>query len=271
MSAADGGDDEVVLSATVDHVLVVTINRPDARNAVNLDVARGLGAALHRADLDPDVRAVVVTGAGEQAFCAGADLKALARDEPVEAGPQPDDNSWGFAGYVRHHIGKPTIAAVNGVALGGGTEIVIASDLAVAADTAIFGLPEVRWGLIAGGGGAFRLPRLVPRKFAMELLLTGEAIDAREALRIGLVNRVVDAERVLEVALTMAARIAANAPLAVRASKTVASAVEGGVATEETHLWRMSDQADQIMRTSQDAAEGTAAFAERRQPTWQGK
>ena len=270
MSTAETGDQEVVLAAVVDHVLVVTINRPDARNAVNLDVARGLGAALHRADLDPDVRAVVLTGAGEQAFCAGADLKALARGEPVETGPRPDDHSWGFAGYVRHHIGKPTIAAVNGVALGGGTELVIASDLAVAADTATFGLPEVRWGLIAGGGGAFRLPRLVPRKFAMELLLTGESIDAHEALRIGLVNRVVGADRVLEAALAMAARIAANAPLAVQASKTVATAVEGGIATEETKLWRMSDQADQVMRASKDAAEGTAAFAQRRPPTWQG-
>src|SRR5215211_7050709 len=210
-----------VLTERHGHVLVATINRPEARNAVNLAVTIGLGDTLEEAERDRDVWAVVVTGAGDKAFCAGADLKAVARGENLVINEQPRA-SWGFAGYVSHHISKPTIAAVNGFALGGGTEITLASDLAVAADTASFGLPEVKRGIYAGAGGAFRLPQQLPKKVAMEMILTGEPITAQRALELRLVNRVVPRDDVLDAALELAERICANAPLAVQASKRIA-------------------------------------------------
>src|SRR5262249_47582231 len=151
----------VVLTRQEGRVLVVTLNRPRVRNAVNLAVSLALGDALERAEADRDIWAVVVTGAGDKAFCAGADLKAVARGETIMPA-DPRRAAWGFAGYVSHHISKPTIAAVNGFALGGGTEICLASDLVVAARTASFGLPEVRRGLYAGAGGVFRLPAQIP-------------------------------------------------------------------------------------------------------------
>src|SRR5690242_11621417 len=192
--------DDAVLVERRGRVLLATINRPDARNAVNRTVWEGLGQALEQADSDREIWAFVLTGAGDKAFCAGADLKAVSRGESI----QPDDPvaaSWGFAGYVRHHISKPTIAAVNGFALGGGTEISLASDLVVAADTATFGLPEVKRGIYAGAGGVFRLPAQIPRKIAMEMILTGEPISAHRAQELGLVNRVVPQGQVVEAAI----------------------------------------------------------------------
>jgi crotonobetainyl-CoA hydratase len=269
--AGANADAPAVRTELVGHVLLVTIDRPEARNAVNLAVASGLGAALEYAEREISVRSVVLTGAGDRAFCAGADLKAIARGEPVEAGPtEGQAATWGFAGYVRHHISKPTIAAVNGVALGGGTELVLASDLAVAAASARFGLPEVTHGLIAGGGGLLRLPRTVSHKAAMELILTGDVIDAEAALDLGLINRIVPDHEVLNAAMALAGRIAGNAPLAVQASKRVAYAMVDGAPVDEAALWHMSDQADVAMRASQDAAEGAAAFIERRAPIWKG-
>jgi crotonobetainyl-CoA hydratase len=250
--------------------LLVTIDRPEVRNAVDSNVARGLAAALELADSDSEVRVMVLTGAGNQAFCAGADLRAVARGDSLNAGVEAGEAAWGFAGYVNHPIRKPTIAAVNGAALGGGTELVLASDLAIASETATFGLPEVTRGLMAGGGGAFRLPRTIPRKLALELLLTGDRIDAPAALRLGLINRVVPADRVLDEALRLAQVIAANAPLAVQASKQVATGVSDGVLLEEGMLWSLSDEADAAVRLSKDAAEGAAAFLEKRAPVWSG-
>src|SRR6202034_1150593 len=153
------------------------------------------------ADRDQEIRAVILTGAGEKAFCAGADLKALARGEPLI---DPELAGWGFAGYVRHAISKPTIAAVNGLALGGGTEIVLATDLVVAAERARFGLPEVTRGLVAAAGGVIRLPAQLPRKIAMHMILTGEPVDAAVAARWGLVSAVVPDSTVLEEALGLA-------------------------------------------------------------------
>ena len=250
------------------HIMVITFNRPEARNAVNLEFATIVGDALHEADHDPQVRAVVVTGAGDKAFCAGADLKALVRGEGLIPAGRED---WGFAGYVSHHIGKPTIAAVNGFALGGGTEIALASDLVVAADTAQFGLPEVKRGIIAAAGGAFRLAAQLPPKVAMELLLTGEPVDAATAQRLGLVNRVVPQDQVLDEALALAARISANAPLAVQASKRIARGIaEGRIASEEA-AWRISNAETRALMASEDAKEGPRAFAEKRAPVWQAR
>ena len=156
---------------------VITLNRPAARNAVNLAVALGVGDVLEQAEHDRDIWAVVLTGAGNQAFCAGADLKSVARGESLSPA-DPVRAAWGFAGYVSHHVSKPTIAAVNGFALGGGTELALASDLVVAAESASFGLPEVKRGILAGAGGVFRLPAQIPKKVAMEMILTGEPIGA---------------------------------------------------------------------------------------------
>ena len=170
------------------NVLVITINRPEARNAINAAVSIAVGDALQQAQEDPDVRVVVITGAGDKSFCAGVDLKALARGENVM---HPEHPKWGFAGYVRHFIDKPTIAAVNGVALGGGTELALASDLVVAGEGAKFGLPEVKRGLIAAAGGVFRLVEQLPRKVALELMFTGEPMSSADALKWGLINQVV--------------------------------------------------------------------------------
>jgi len=167
-----------VLVERRDDVLVITINRPEARNCVNGAVSIGVGDALEEAQQDADVRAVVITGAGDKSFCAGADLKAISRRENLY---HPDHGEWGFAGYVHHFIDKPTIAAVNGTALGGGTELALASDLVVAEERAQFGLPEVKVGLLAGAGGVFRIAQQLPRKVGMQMLLTGEPISAAEA------------------------------------------------------------------------------------------
>ena len=268
--AADSTEQPAVLTDRHDHVLVVTINRPDARNAINRAVTIGLGDALDEAEHDRDVWAVIVTGAGDKAFCAGADLKAVARGENI----MPTDErraSWGFAGYVSHHISKPTIAAVNGFALGGGTEITLASDLAVAADTASFGLPEVKRGIYAGAGGAFRLPQQLPKKIAMEIVLTGEPITAQRAHELGLVNRVVPREDLLDAALELAGRITVNAPLAVQASKRIANGIVDGRIAVDTDLWALNHSEGQALMASRDAAEGPRAFAEKRQPHWEAR
>jgi crotonobetainyl-CoA hydratase len=252
------------------NVLILTINRPESRNAVNLAVTIALGDALEEAEHDSDVRVVIVTGAGDKSFCAGADLKALARGESLKA-DDPERSAWGFAGYVNHPIGKPTIAAVNGFALGGGTEIALASDLVVAADTASFGLPEVKRGIIAGAGGLFRLPRQIPPKIAMEMILTGEPLSADQALQWGLVNKVVPQSQLFGAALELAGLICANAPLAVQASKRVACGISGGAFEEEEESWRLNEIEVTRIMNSEDAREGPRAFAERRRPKWSAR
>ncbi|MEV8563318.1 crotonase/enoyl-CoA hydratase family protein [Streptomyces sp. NPDC051917] len=250
------------------HVLVITLNRPHAMNAVNADVSAVVGEALVRAEEDLEVRAVVLTGAGTRAFSAGADLKAVSRGEQVTDIRHPE---WGFAGYVRHPISKPTIAAVNGYALAGGMELVLASDLALAAESATFGLPEVARGLLAGAGGVFRLPEQIPTKIAMELIFTGEAIDAPCALSLGLVNRVVPDGTVLDAALELAEKISRNAPLAVQASKRVATGQTDGTVPAESDAWLRNAQEVALVKASQDFKEGTSAFVEKRQPQWRAR
>lgn len=250
------------------HVLVVTLNRPRAMNAITAEVSAIVGAALVRADEDPEIRAVVLTGAGARAFCAGADLKALARGEQVT---DPGHPEWGVAGYVRHPISKPTIAAVNGLALAGGLELVLASDLAVAVESATFGLPEVTRGLFAAAGGVFRLPEQIPRKIAMELTFTGEPIDAPRALSLGLVNRVVPDGTALDAAMALAEKIAGSAPLAVQASKRVATGLTDGTLPAEADAWLHSDQEIARVKASEDFQEGTSAFVEKRPPWWRAR
>jgi len=250
------------------NVMVITMNRPEARNAINGAVSIGVGDALEQAQHDPEVRAVVITGAGDKSFCAGADLKAIARRENIY---HPEHGEWGFAGYVRHYIDKPTIAAVNGTALGGGTEIALASDLAVAAHSATFGLPEVKRGLIAAAGGVFRIVDQLPRKLALELLMTGEPLPATDACRWGLINQVVDDGQVLEAALALAARVTVNAPLSVQASKRIAYGVDEGVITGDEPGWERTMREMRSLMRSEDAKEGPRAFAEKREPVWQAR
>ncbi len=258
-----------VLAERRGNVLIVTINRPEARNAVNQAVSTGLGDALQQAQDDPEIWAVVVTGAGDKSFCAGADLKAISRGENIF---HPDHPEWGFAGYVQHFIDKPVIAAVNGTALGGGTELALASDLVVAQSTAQFGLPEVKRGLIAAAGGVFRIVDQLPRKVAMRLLLTGEPIGAEEAARWGLINEVVaDGTSVLDAAVALAEAITVNAPLAVQASKRVAVGADEGAITAEADAWKRSNRAMRAVFSSEDAREGPMAFAQKRAPVWKAR
>ena len=258
-----------VLAERRGNTMVITINRPEARNAVNQAVSTGLGDALQQAQDAPEVWAVVITGAGDKSFCAGADLKAISRGENIF---HPGHPEWGFAGYVQHFIDKPVIAAVNGTALGGGTELALASDLVVAAHSAQFGLPEVKRGLIAAAGGVFRIVDQLPRKVAMQLLLTGEPISAGEAARWGLINEVVaEGDSVLDAAMALADRITGNAPLAVQASKRVAVGVDEGVVTAEADAWKRSNRAMRAVFSSEDAREGPLAFAQKRAPVWKAR
>jgi crotonobetainyl-CoA hydratase len=250
------------------NVALITINRPDARNAVNGAVSTAVGNALAEAQQDPEVWAVVLTGAGDKSFCAGADLKAISRGENLFHDTHPE---WGFAGYVHHFIDKPTIAAVNGTALGGGSELALASDLVVAGQTASFGLPEVKRGLIAGAGGVFRIVEQLPRKVALELVFTGEPITAEEALRWGLINQVVPDGTVVEAALALAERITVNAPLSVQASKRLAYGADDGVIAAEEPKWERTSREFTGLLKSEDAQEGPLAFAQKRQPVWKAR
>lgn len=255
-----------------DGVGIITLCRPEALNAVNAELSTAVGESLEAAASDPDVRTVVVTGIG-RAFCAGADLKALATGTPVHAHGHPE---WGFAGIVRHWIDKPVIAAVNGFAMGGGAEIVLACDLVIAAEAATFGLPEVRRGLLAAAGGLVRLQRQLPLKRALELALTGEGVDAATAAEWGLVNKVVPTEEVLDEALELANRIAANAPLSVQHTKRVLHRTAVG-ASDWNPDWAMEDpwvvneEAARAVFGSEDALEGPRAFTEKREPRWVGR
>ena len=250
-----------------DHVATITLNRPDAMNAVNAELATGLGEALARANQDSAVRVVVLTGSG-RAFCAGADLKAISRGEDIGATGHPE---WGFAGFVQHWSDKPVIAAVNGFAMGGGTELALACDLVVAAQSATFGLPGVRRALIAAAGGLLRIQHQIAPKRAMELSLTGEPIDAATALQWGLINRVTDDP--LAEAIRLAELIAANAPLAVRQTKrllhqTRTAASDWDPAWEGQDPWAVNTEESMKVFTHADAMEGPMAFAQKREPRW---
>ena len=244
-------------------VATITLNRPQARNAVNPELAAAMSDVMDGFEADPEVWVAVLTGAGGT-FSAGADLKAIAagRMAKLSAG------KGGFAGFVRYPRTKPVIAAVQGFALAGGSELVLSCDVVVAARDAAFGLPEVTRGIIASAGGVFRLPRAIPPARARELILTGERLGAEEAHRLGLVNRVVEAGDVLPTARAIAARICANAPLAVRESLAIARAAHE---LSEEEGWRLSAEASARVAQSEDAKEGPRAFAEKREPRWTGR
>jgi len=262
--------DTTILTERQGHILIVTINRPEARNAVNAAVHVGIGTALEEAESDPEIRVVVITGAGEKSFCAGADLVALSRGEHL-APSDPEQQAWGFAGMVSHPISKPIIAAVNGFAFGGGCEIALMSDIIVAADHAQFGLPEVKVGLFAAAGGAFRLAQQMPRKLAMEYMLTGDPIPAPRAAEFGLVNHVVPLAELMPTALALAAKIAANAPLSVQTSKRVALGIADGRIAADAPYWEHNSRERSVLMRSEDAREGPLAFAQKRKPEWKAR
>jgi enoyl-CoA hydratase/crotonobetainyl-CoA hydratase len=251
---------ETVEVSVCDYVGVLAINRPHVRNAIDKTTADTIADTLDNFDSDTDVRVIVITGKNGF-FCAGMDLKAL-----TATGQRPITASRGAFGIVEKPPLKPTIAAVEGAALGGGLEIALAADIIVAADNATFGLPEVRRGLVATAGGVLRLPIRIPRALALEMIMSGSPITADRAERIGLVNHVVPAGNALAHARTIAAGIAENAPMAVRAAKAVA--VASAHWPDDAAFTRQRQYTDPV-RTSADAREGAAAFVEKRKPMWQ--
>ena len=254
---------DVLLVADDGPVRILTLNRPHVLNAIDGE----LGTALHDAfvafDADPAARCLILTGAGERAFSSGGDLKSMADTD----GPDMGGSARVITDALRYRPAKPVVAAVNGLAYGGGLELVLACDLAVCAEHATFALPEVRHGVLATGGGLVRLPRLVGVRRALELILTGKTIDAATALSWGMVNEIAPSGRELEVALDLARTIGANAPLSVELGKRTALAA---VTATEHDIWRINAAAHAEIRRSPDALEGPRAFAEGRLPVWTG-
>jgi len=252
---------EEVLTEAGDGVAVITINRPEARNAVNGAVARGIAAALDEFDANPDVRVLILTGAGGT-FSAGMDLKGFL------AGDSPSVGDRGFGGIVERPPAKPIIAAVEGYALAGGFELALSCDLVVAGDEAKFGLPEVRRGLVAGAGGLLRLPKRIPYHLAMEIALSGEHFPAARLHQAGLVNQLVPAGQALSAAKEIAARLALGGPLALIATKRVIVESADWPAAE---AFRRQSEIITPVFTSADAREGALAFAEKRAPVWRAE
>jgi enoyl-CoA hydratase len=252
--------DEVLYTAD-DGVAVITINRPKAKNAVNAAVAAQIAEALDDVDARKDVNVAIITGAGGT-FCAGMDLKAFMKGEvPVVEGR-------GFGGFAERGPRKPLIAAVEGYALAGGFEAVLACDLVVAADDAKFGIPEVKRGLVAGAGGLLRLQHRIPRNIAMEFALTGDFVDARRLADLGLVNQITASGGALDGAKALAARITPNGPLALKVSKEIIQASDDWSSDQ---MWDKQNELAGPVFVSQDAMEGAIAFAEKRAPVWKGE
>lgn len=253
---------ELVKTEVRDRVMIITVNRPEARNAINYETAHRLADAFDELDNNPQIYVGILTGAANT-FSSGMDLKAFARD-----GRRPLVDGRGFAGLCERPPAKPMIAAVEGYALAGGCEMALACDMIVAASNANFGLPEVKRGIVPGAGGMLRLPSRIPYHLAMEVILTGEMLPASRAHQAGLVNRLVDPGKALDAAIELAQIVAANGPLAVRTAKQIVT---------QSRDWRQEDMFD-LQRprvahifTSADAKEGATAFAEKRPPVWQGK
>ncbi len=255
-----------------DRIAILTINRPEAMNALDPETGRALTEAWIEFRDDAEAWVAILTGAGEKAFCAGADLKAINEyyrsltptERRARAETQP-----GFGGITRHlNIWKPIIAAINGHCLAGGLELALCCDLRLAAEHATFGLTEVKWGIMPGAGGTQRLPRAVPLCKALEMILTAERIDAQEAYRIGLINRIVPLPELMPTAMKIAERICENGPLAVRAAK---EAVWRGLELPLEDGLRLECFLAESLRQTEDAQEGPRAFAEKRPPRFQAK
>jgi enoyl-CoA hydratase len=255
--------DEVIAYEKRGRVAILTLDRPEARNAINGAVAQRMEALIDAYETDDEVWVAILTGAGGT-FCAGADLKEIAAGRANELSTRRG----GFAGMVSRERNKPLIAAVAGHAVAGGTEIALACDMIVCADDAVFGLPEVKRSLIAATGGLFRLPRFVGMAAAMEIILTGDPFTAQRAYELGMVNAVVPADEVAAHAWALAERVAANAPLAVAASRRVAAQAFGA---DDTFLFAESMREFGAIARTEDFAEGPRAFIEKRAPDWKGR
>jgi enoyl-CoA hydratase len=254
-------NDQAVLTERRDGVLLITLNRPDARNAVNLALAEGVAAALDELDGDASLNVGILTGAGK-GFSAGMDLKAFVQGERPWVGDR------GFAGIVQRGPEKPLIAAIEGFAVAGGFEVALACDLIVAARGAKLGIPEVKRSLVAAGGALLRLPQRIPYHVAMELALTGDPITAERGAELGVVNRLTEPGEAVSQALELAGQIAVNGPLALRASKLI---VQRSLDWTEQEGWTRQGEIAGPVMASEDAREGSVAFAEKRDPVWQGR
>ena len=244
------------------NVALITINRPEAKNAVNGDVAEGIEAAIDKAEADDEIWLGVLTHAGD-VFCAGADLKAINSGDAARLATP----TGGFGGITAKQRTKPIIVAMNGRAYAGGCEIVLSCDLVVASTDAKFGVPEVKRNLVAAAGALFRLPKAMPKNLAMEMLLTGDPIDAQRAYEVGFVNRLAEPGKAVDVALEFAAQISENAPLAVRKSREIAlKSYEN-----DDEAFADSGKAMGEVMASEDTKEGLTAFIEKRKPNWQGR
>jgi enoyl-CoA hydratase/carnithine racemase len=258
------GTEPILVAERRGSVQILRLNRPEARNALNPELISQLGLNLLAAEDAADVRAVVLTGTGDRAFCAGMDLRSFAEGQNT-AGLDPNGMA-AFARFTRGEIAVPVVGAANATAVAGGFELLLGCDVIVACDAALFGLPEVKRGLFAAGGGVFISTR-IPLAVALELTLTGDSIDAARALALGLINQVVPAEQVLETAVNLAERIARNGPLAIRATREI-------VRTASTDLEKaraMTAEWQPKVFGSEDAKEGAVAFIERRDPAWTGR
>lgn len=253
-------EENPVLTEVEDGVLIVTMNRPEAKNAMNKAQAEGIAAAMDRLESDASLSCAILTGAGGT-FCSGMDLKGFLRGE------RPSIEGRGFGGLTEWTPSKPVIAAVDGYALAGGLELAISCDLIVANAASKFGIPEAKRGLAAAAGGLIKLPRQIPPRIAMELALTGDFIDAQRAYALGLVNRVVDGPAI-EGAKELARAVAANGPLALIASKAV---IRQSHTWSDEEMWKKQGALVGGVFVSEDAREGAAAFAEKRKPNWKGK
>jgi enoyl-CoA hydratase len=248
-------------------VQILRINRPEARNSLNPAVIAGIGNGVRRADDDPEVGAIIITGTGDRAFCAGMDLRGFAAGTRGQTSDEERDGMTAYQSFIREGVSKPVIAAANATAVAGGFELLLACDLAVVAADARFGLPEVKRALFPAGGGVF-LSRRIPMAVALELTLTGENIDAPRALALGLVNKVVDRDAVLDEAIALAGLIAANGPLAVRVIKQL---VRAAATRPPEEVWELQSKLHSTVFESEDAKEGATAFIEKRPPSWKAR
>jgi enoyl-CoA hydratase len=269
--ATEAAPYETILYRVEDHIAYLTFNRPEALNALNRQMTREVIAACQAINADPDVRVAIVSGAGERAFSAGMDLKERAAGDPLS--PIEARAVRVRPGIAQHHraifsVDRPTIAAIRGYAVGGGLEVAMACDLRVAATDAKLGLLEVRRGIIPGAGGTQRLSRLVGKGHALKIALTGEAIDAEEAYRIGLVNEVVPPEQLMDAAVALARKITQGAPIATRLVK---EAIHKGLDIPLDEGLRLEADLSTLIAFTEDAREGPRAFAEKRPPVWQGR
>lgn len=254
---SDTPEENAVLVERRDRVMIITMNRPEARNAINSALANGVWDAVQELNNDPGLTAGVLTGSAGT-FCAGMDLKAFARGEEMGA----------MGSFIRGGCEKPLIAAIEGYALAGGCEMALSCDLLVAAKDSQIGIREVKVGLFAAGGGLFRLPSRVGYAKAMEMAITGDALNGQEAFEAGMVSQVTESGGAIDAAIALAERVAKNAPLAVAASKKLVRAAAQGV--DEDTLWKMQEPFTEKVFKSNDAVEGPKAFAEKRDPNWSG-